>query len=247
LEAILEARPPEGRKILLIIIFNKNMSIRKKSFVEGEYYHIYNRGNDKKVIFHDQDDYRYFMGLLFVCNSSIPVEITRYGLSKSGDVFDLKLKNKLVSVGVYVLMPNHFHILITQEVDNGISKFMQKLSTGYVMYYNQKYKRTGGLFEGKFKSQHSDTDKYLKYIFSYIHLNPIKLIDKKWKEEGIKNRTKALEFLQKYRYSSFLDYISDISRPESVILNIKKFPNYFPTKQIFWKEILGWLDFGKDL
>ena len=223
------------------------MSKRKKSFVEGEYYHIYNRGNDKKVIFHDQDDYRYFIGLLFVCNSSTPVEITRYGLSKPDDVFDLKLKNKLVSIGAYVLMPNHFHILITQEVDTGISKFMQKLSTGYVMYYNQKYKRTGGLFEGKFKSQYLDSDKYLKYIFSYIHLNPVKLIDKDWKERGINNKAKALEFLQKYHYSSFLDCISEVCRPEGVILNIKKFPNYFPTKKSFWREILGWLDFRKDL
>lgn len=143
-------------------------------------------------------------------------------------------------------MPNHFHFLLTQKEDGGISKFMQKVCTGYVMYYNKKYKRTGSLFEGKFKSRYTDTDKYLKYIFSYIHLNPIKLINKSWKKEGIKNIPKSLNFLQTYNYSSFKDYTNNFSRDESKILDIKNFPNYFSNRKQFIKEIIEWLDYDSD-
>jgi putative transposase len=141
-------------------------------------------------------------------------------------------------------MPNHFHILITQPEDGDISKFMQKLSTAYVMYYNKKYKRTGGLFEGKFKSQHLNSDRYLKYLFSYIHLNPIKLIDREWKDMDIRNKTVALQYLQEYQYSSFLDYLT-IDRVQNKLLNINVFPKYFPSKKTFLKEIIEWLRYNE--
>ena len=113
------------------------------------------------------------------------------------------------------------------------------------MYYNKKYIRTGGLFEGKFKSEHLNEDRYLKYLFSYIHLNPVKLIDKKWKTNGIKNKQKILEFLKNYTYSSYLDYLGT-ERPEKAILNQESFPKYFLTKETFMKEIFEWLSFDKD-
>jgi len=171
------------------------MSIRKVSFVSGEYYHIYNRGNSKQKIFHDKEDYLYFIKLLYILNQKDNKQVRDYIYN----IFIPRTDNSpLAAIGAYVLMPNHFHILITPIEDGNISKYMQKICTGYVMYYNQKYKRSGGLFEGKFKSQHSDNDKYLKYLFSYIHLNPIKLIDKNWKEKGIKNIKKSLDFLDSY-------------------------------------------------
>jgi len=142
-------------------------------------------------------------------------------------------------------MPNHFHILITEKEGNGVSKFMQKLSTAYVMYYNNKYERTGGLFEGKFKSQHLADDRYLKYIFSYIHLNPIKLLQKDWKEIDIKNKTKALDFLKNYYFSSYLDY-TGIARKQNGILNYGDYPRYFSSPRIFKKEIFEWLSYNDD-
>ena len=142
-------------------------------------------------------------------------------------------------------MPNHFHILITEKEGNGVSKFMQKLSTAYVMYYNNKYERTGGLFEGKFKSQHLADDRYLKYIFSYIHLNPIKLLQKDWKEIAIKNKTKTLDFLKNYYFSSYLDYIGMV-RKQNGILNYGDYPRYFSSPRIFKKEIFEWLSYNDD-
>lgn len=220
------------------------MSIRKVEFAQGEFYHIYNRGNSKQKIFNHKSDYDRFINLLFLANSKNSFNF--FNLLKSGHIYDLDRGDTLVDIGAYVLMPNHFHILITPKEEGGVSKFMQKLTTGYVMYYNQKYKRTGGLFEGKFKSQYLDTDRYLKYIFSYIHLNPIKLLESKWKELGIKDKNKGLDFLKGYAYSSYPDY-KEGGREQGVILNREPFPNYFPTARDFDTEILDWLNYGKEL
>jgi putative transposase len=221
------------------------MSIRKINFVEGEYYHIYNRGNSKQEIFHDDEDYSRFVTLLYTCNSESNFRMFLVTRTNELDPFLWERQGQLVAIGAYVLMPNHFHILITEKTEGGISKFMQKLSTAYVMYYNKKYNRTGGLFEGKFKSQHLDTDKYLKYIFSYIHLNPIKLIQKDWKEKGIKNKKEAFEYLNKYKFSSYLDYVG-IERKQNAILDKKDYPSYFPSEMEFKKEIFDWINFFKD-
>ena len=214
------------------------MPSRKINLIEGEYYHIYNRGNSKQKIFKDRNDYQRFLKLLYLSNSEQSFTIRDVGK----EVYSFDRKKPLVGIGAYCLMPNHFHILITQLNDGGISKFMQKLTTGYSMYYNQKYKRTGTLFEGKFKSEYANKDNYLKYLFSYIHLNPIKLIDPKWKESGIKNKKTALGFLNTYLFSSYIDYL-DFKRAESVILNNNAFPKYFPNKEDFEKEILDWINY----
>ena len=213
------------------------MSVRKVNFVEGEYYHIYNRGNSKQKIFHDKQDYEYFLKLLFLSNGENKFRTLPLG----NDIYDVQKGKEIIGIGSYCLMPNHFHILITQIEEDGISKFMHKISSGYSHYYNKKYERTGTLFEGKFKSQHANTDRYLKYLFSYIHLNPIKLIQPDWKEKGIKDKIKAIDFLNSYKYSSFQDY-QGILRKESIILNKKVFPNYFPTQEDFEKEIFDWIN-----
>src|SRR3989344_4495381 len=219
------------------------MSVRKKAFVPKEYYHLYNRGNSKQRIFHVSHDYNHFVGLLYACNSVNNFRI--YGLNKEETPYDFERGGLLVNIGAYCLMPNHFHILITQTEKGDISKFMQKVSTAYVMYYNKKYKRTGSLFEGKFKSEHLHRDPYLKYIFSYIHLNPVKLINKHWKERGIKNKKVVLDYLSRYQYSSYLDYLGK-ERIQNKILNREAFPGYFPTEKEFSKEIFEWISFNKN-
>ncbi len=219
------------------------MSIRKVNLVSGEYYHIYNRGNSKQKIFHDEEDYQRFIFLLYVSNTSEKFDFYNLSRNIKLNIFQKEKNNCFVGIGAYCLMPNHFHLLITEINEGGISKFMQKISTAYSMYYNRKYQRTGSLFEGKFKSQHLDTDKYLKYIFSYIHLNPIKLIQKDWKEKGIKDKITAIDYLNKYTYSSYLDFTKE-DRDQKNILNRKLFPKYFPTKNSFNKEIFEWLNYN---
>jgi putative transposase len=177
------------------------------------------------------------MNILYLSNSNI-----NFRFDRIEDIYSTEREQKLVSIGAHCLMPNHFHILIKEVTEGGISKFIQKLLTAYSMYYNIKYERTGGLFEGKFKSEHLDTDIYLKYIFSYIHLNPIKLIEPKWQESGIKDERRALDFLNTYAYSSYQDFYGK-TRKEKAILDLAEFPNYFPSKKHFQREILDWIQY----
>lgn len=216
------------------------MSIRRTVFVPDEYYHIYNRGNSKQRIFLSKKDYERFIALLYGTNTNKSFNF--FNFKKGGGIFSKEIRDPLVSIGAYCLMPNHFHILITPLSEEGLSKFMQKLSTAYSMYFNEMYKRTGGLFEGKFKSIHVENDRQLKYLFSYIHLNPVKLIDSKWEENGIKNLKKVFEYLDTYLYSSFLDYNGQ-NRREKAILKLTDFPNYFPSKNSFKAEIIDWLKY----
>ncbi len=227
------------------------MSIRKVSFVEGEYYHIYNRGNNKQKIFLDKEDYNRFIKLLYLCNSTGRVNFKEDIVKKRINVWDFEIGDNIVSIGAWVLMPNHFHLYIKFAQGstlskfnklNNVSSFMQKVSTSYTMYFNKKYNRTGSLFGGRFKSVHINNDNQAKYLFSYIHLNPVKLINSKWKENGIQDINKTLIFLNKYKRSSYQDY-HGIKRNESKILKTKDFPDYFLNNKNFDKELIEWLSY----
>lgn len=217
---------------------------RKITFSIDEFYHCYNRGTDKRKIFLDSKDYLRFTLLLYVCNSTEPIHISNFGTKNLIDLFRLKRGKPLVAIGAYCLMPNHFHLLIKEIKEGGISLFVQKVLTAYSMYFNKKHQRRGSLFESRFKAEHASEDRYLKYLFSYIHLNPVKLIDPKWKELGLKNSKKTTDFLDDYENSSYLDY-QGIDRPQNEILNMDEFPIYFEKPEDFKSEIFDWLSYGK--
>ncbi len=215
-------------------------------FAELEFYHLYNRGVDKRKIFNGDQDRDRFLMLLYICNSDETVHLSNLGSVQLDSVLKLPRGNTLVDVGIYCLMPNHFHLLVKEKVKGGVSKFMQKLTTAYTMYFNKKYERSGALFQGVFKAEHCSSDKYLKYLFAYIHLNPIKIIQADWKETGIENSKKAEKFLRGYEYSSYLDYLGH-KRPENKIIKISEFPNYFETTNRFAHFIKDWLNYRKDI
>jgi REP element-mobilizing transposase RayT len=224
------------------------MGYRKISITNSEFYHIYNRGNSKQKIFLEKKDYERFIKLLYICNSIRQISFRDDIVEKKIDAWDFDREKEIVSIGAWVLMPNHFHLYMTFPEDglqgeNNITIFMRKLCTSYSKYFNLKYKRTGGLFENRFKSVHIENDNQAKYLFSYIHLNPIKLIDSKWKENGIKNKKETKEFLKKYQWSSYLDY-KNVIRPQNKILNEKAFPKYFQNIKDFDSEIEEWLTFS---
>lgn len=211
------------------------MAVRQVPFVPGEYFHIYNRGNDKRKIFHDNNDYQYFLNLLFLVNSE-----KNFKIRDLKDVYSTERGEQLVQIGAYCAMPNHFHLLVTPLKEGGLSRFMQKLTTGLSMHYNIRYKRTGSLFQGKFKAEHADGDTYLKYLFSYIHLNPVKLIQTDWKDVGVRDLENAKSYLKKYYFSSYTDYLGD-KRQENSIIDKSGFQDYFPDEKLFEKEIFEWL------
>ena len=221
------------------------MSFRESNLMEGEYYHIYNRGNGKNEIFNSQEDYDRFMKLLYVCNSERSFTFRDSIVDQKIDAWDFDRGEPLVEICAWVLMPNHFHIiLISHRSDlwekeyNPITEFMRKLSTAYVMYFNKKYNRSGSLFEGKFKSKHVGKENYFNYLFSYVHLNPIKLIQSDWKEKGIRNKKDALSYLADFPYSSFQDFYG-IPRKESKIINRNSIPEYFKCDHV--DELFEWI------
>lgn len=215
---------------------------RRIEFSEGEFYHIYNRGANKKDIFVDDSDRKRFCTLLFVCNS---VNSVSFRSIKNKPLAEIERGETLVDIGAYCLMPNHFHLLLREKSGDGVTVFMRKVLTAYSMYFNIKYERTGVLFQGRFGARHANSDEYLKYLFSYIHLNPVKIIDPKWKENGITDHKKAEEYLTGYQYSSYLDYLGH-DREERMILNVDAFPGYFEDISDFKKCTQEWLSF-KDI
>ncbi len=216
---------------------------RKIKISENEYYHIYNRGVDKRIIFSDVRDYERFVCLLFISNSQNNFELSKHSHDEWSleKIIKMDRGQRLVSIGVWCLMPNHFHILIKENVEGGISLFMQKLSTAYTMYFNKKYKRSGALFAGTFKAKHIDSDIYLKYSYSYIHLNSIAIIDKGWKNKKIENIFKAKKFVKEFKYSSYMDYLGE-ERLENQILNREEFPKYFENVKKFDKMMDFWME-----
>lgn len=217
---------------------------RKVQFIEDEYYHVYNRGTEKRKIFLNPDDYNRFLAMLYVCNSEYPVSVNFRG--RTSEIFVTERGQILVDICAYCLMPNHFHLIVRERSEGGVSKFMQKLITGYTMYFNKINERSGALFQGKFKATHIDDDRYLSYLISYIHLNPVKIIDPNWKEVGVTQKNKAKSFLDNYTYSSYLDYCGK-ERQLKKIINPNAMPTYSETPKDFKASVETWLEYSQEL
>lgn len=141
--------------------------MRKTPLVTGEFYHLFNRGVDKRTIFQDQVDLNRFFQSIQEFNTIEPIgSLFENSFNKNKTKGD-----KLVEIIAYCLNPNHFHLLVQQEIDEGISEFMKRLSGGYTQYFNNRHKRTGALFQGKYKSSHIGSDTYLLHVSAYINLN----------------------------------------------------------------------------
>ena len=209
-----------------------------------EFYHLYNRGVEKRIIFRRVADYRRFIALLYLANQDQPVDLKLQGRSFDEHI-EIRTGTSLVEIIAYCLMPNHFHLLLREKEEGGISKFMQKLTTGYTMYFNKRYQRSGALFEGTYKAKHIHDDRYLRYLMSYVHLNPVKIIDRVWKEKGIKNHAAAERYLEKYEYSSYIDYLGTI-RPQHTLLETKLGLEFFDSAGDFKACVTEWLSYGPE-
>ena len=150
-------------------------------------------------------------------------------------------RDKLVEILGFVFMPNHIHLLLRQLKPDGISVFMQKLGSGYTVYFNGIHKRNGHLFQGRYRALHIDDNKYLKTVFTYIHTNPISIIEPGWKDKGIKDPKAAKKFLEEYRWSSYLDYLGKNNFPSVTERDflLKAFGNQKKMKQ----SINAWIDY----
>ncbi|TSC86474.1 MAG: hypothetical protein G01um10148_460 [Parcubacteria group bacterium Gr01-1014_8] len=210
---------------------------RQIEFASDEIYHVYNRGTEKRSIFSSRGDYERFLTLLYSCNQEerLDERLSRYSLREA---LELPRGSPLVDVAAYCLMPNHFHLILREIGVGGISKFMQKVITGYTMYFNKRHERNGALLQGKFKAVHAKDDRYLKYLIAYVHLNPVALT-KTFEKETL-SALANLKSLERYPYSSYLDF-SGVERPENKLIDAKAMPEYFSTPSEFKKHINEWL------
>jgi putative transposase len=162
----------------------------KIRFFTGEHYHVYNRGIEKRDIFYDYADYSRFLNNLEKFNNNDELAFNP----------EPKERTALVGVVAYCFMPNHFHLILQQKIDGGIPKYIQRLATGYTMYFNKRYERSGVLFQGGFKAKHIENDQYLFYLSRYVHLNPVDIL--KSQEKG-----SVLKDLFNYEWSSLPFYL----------------------------------------
>lgn len=133
----------------------------------------------------------------------------------------MKHDTPLVEVGAYCLMPNHIHFVLKEVEEGGIALFMQRIFTGYTMYFNTKNDRTGALFAGTYKSKHLSSDRYFKHAINYVHMNPVELYEPNWKT-GAGSLSAIEEKLRAYKYSSLPEH-TGIERPERKILGSEVF------------------------
>lgn len=191
---------------------------RRTPFAVDEWYHCYSRGIEKRNTFESSADYNRFLDLLYLANDTAPVDRGSLRIP-SVELFQRSRKRNIVSIGSYCLMPNHFHILIREITDGGITAFMRKLGTGYTMYFNLKNARIGNLFVKPFRSKHIGDDRYLRHVAQYIHLNAAALFEPKIKTGDVKTFDVIERKMKTYRYSSFVDYSQTERRPQQHILD----------------------------
>lgn len=197
-------------------------------FVNGQYYHIYNRGTEKRTIFEKQWDYsRLIKTVQYYQLTGPKPKLSRFLLSS---IFKPDTDKKIVDIICYCLMPNHFHFLIKQLKDGGITEFIGKLSNSYTKYYNVKYNRVGPLLQGEFKAVLIESDDQLIHTSRYIHLNPITSF--------------LVKDLSKYKWSSYNEYIKTSNKSTCEKENIL---NLFNSSNDYEKFILDQVDYAQKL
>jgi putative transposase len=198
--------------------------MRKTKFEKGEHYHIHNVGVDNRNVFVSKEDYDRFEAYLYLLNDTESQRAANFFVGKRHEtIFENARAEQLVGIGAYSLLPTHFHLILTPLQSDGIPKFMQKLTTAYTMYFNDKYQRRGSLFEGTYKARAATSENHLKYLLALTHLAPAQLFNKKWFEEPIFRLEKMAGSIMDYRYSGVDEYLSGIYK----IITPQHFPRYF--------------------
>ena len=203
------------------------MALRKVPLVSGEYYHILNRGVAKMQIFNSLRDYeRFFRTMQYYKIDSDKPKFSAF----SPNTFNIDSTKRTVEITAYCFMPNHFHFLLKQVKDKGITEFMSKLCNSYAKYFNIKNERVGPLLQGDFKAIHIDDNEQLLQLARYIHLNPL-----------VGFITKDLET---YKWSSYPEYVSS---NEGGICEKDIILSQFDNKNSYKQFVMDHIDYAKKL
>ena len=216
------------------------MPSRNLPLVEDAYYHIFNRGVNRQEIFFNKRNYRHFLKALdYYRYLKPPISFSRINTLSTKDWENFSMSKfahqKNVSIVCYCLMPNHFHLILQQTSEEGISTFMRRATNSYTKYLNKRENRTGPLFEGVFKSRLIETDQHLLHLSRYIHLNP-------YTSFLIKNH----EDLLNYPWSSLKDYLSS---NENLMPKIEKeiVTDQFENYEEYKKFVLDQSDYQREI
>jgi len=196
--------------------------MRVEPFGIGDYVHVYNRGNRKQeIVRSEQDSWRFMQALRFFNDSHSSTNILRQiqnplltsDVNSADTVFrlgwpkDWPEKDPLVIILCYCLSPNHFHLLLREIREGGISKFMQKMGNGYTKYFNIKYDEVGRVFQGAYKGKTIGSDQiYLEYLSVYIQVKNVLELFPGGIREAKNNINKAMQFLEEFPFSSCPDF-----------------------------------------
>ncbi len=212
--------------------------MRKLVFAKDQIYHVFNRGVEKRPTFLDKREYdRALLTLDFYQYKSPPLRLAKalqLNITEREEFFSkLKTgKNKLVTLLCYCFMPNHFHLLLKQNEEGGITRFLSNFTNSYTRYFNTKHKRIGPLFQGTFKAVRIEDDEQLIHVSRYIHLNPV--TSYLLKEEDLDN----------YQWSSFPEYLGN---GEGNICNKEMILSHFSSKSRYRKFVYDQAEYAKDL
>lgn len=210
---------------------------RKVVFANGEIYHVFNRGVEKRQTFIAKREFaRGIDTLAYYRFANLPFRFSRFiRLDSEAQGFALKNltdENKQVEILCYCLMPNHFHFLLKQTKDNGISRFVANFTNSYTKYFNTKHDRVGPLFQGLFKAVHIDNDEQLIHVSRYIHLNPVTSF------------LVRAEELVEYEWSSYPEYLKPGS---SDLVDKKLIMSFFSNSNKYEQFVLDHVDYAKNL
>lgn len=202
---------------------------RTTVFVNNYFYHVYNRGVEKKQIFIHPQDYQRFLKILYYYQFEGPKVKFSLISKQVFDNFHPNSDRKLVDIICYCLMPNHFHFVLKQLKDDGISKFISQISNSYTKFFNTKYNRVGALFQGVFQAVMIESDEQLIHTSRYIHLNPV-----------VSSITKDPN---QYVWSSYNEYLSENNNLciKDLIINM------FPSREAYEQFVLDQVNYGKTL
>lgn len=197
-----------------------------------ELWHVLNRGVEGRDLFLDTQDYARFVHNLYEFNDAAPAN-NLWRLFDSSGTRDFvnpsfrQARKLLVDIHGWVLMKNHYHLLLSERVEGGISLFLRKMNIGYANYFNERYTRKGTLFQGRTKKILIEYEAHFLYILHYLHLNPLDYLEgaQEWRlrsESGIQSVEEALNHLDAYRWSSYLDYSGEKNFPSILTTSLFK-------------------------
>lgn len=181
----------------------------RQPFALGEWYHCYSRGIDKRNVFENEIDANRFLMILYLANGKEKIQLYNARKPRPNMIFQEERGTPIVSIGAYCLMTNHFHLLLKEVVEGGITSFMRKVGTAYTMYFNAKNERVGNLFTKPFRSRHVGTDRYFQRVVHYIHCNPAEIFEPGWRSGKVAHMRQLEKKLTDYPYSSLKGHLDN--------------------------------------